>query len=47
MRKLLVFTLLAVSTAEKYALIFGTADHWSNYCITSVFAYFNAHLVIQ
>ena len=33
----LLFGLLAtVVLAEQYAMIFGTADGWSNYSITSV-----------
>jgi len=29
--------LASVTVAEKYAMVFGTADEWWNYSITSVF----------
>ena len=28
--------LAALAAAEKYAMVFGTADYWGNYSITSV-----------
>ena len=33
---LLLFLVLSVALAEKYAMVFGTADAWWNYSITSV-----------
>jgi len=32
----LVIAVFALTTAERYAMVFGTADGWSNYSITSV-----------
>ena len=32
-----VTVILSVAAAEKYAMVFGTADNWKNYSITSVF----------
>ena len=32
----LVILLAALAAAEKYAMVFGTANGWSNYSITSV-----------
>ena len=33
---LLIATICAVGLAEQYAMVFGTADDWDNYSITSV-----------
>ena len=33
---LLIALVLSVALAEKYAMVFGTADDWWNYSITSV-----------
>ena len=33
---LLIALVLSVALAEKYAMVFGTADGWWNYSITSV-----------
>ena len=40
---LLVAVILSVAIAEKYAMIFGTANGWSNYSITSVLAGWDFH----
>ena len=32
----LILLILSVALAEKYAMVFGTADNWWNYSITSV-----------
>ena len=39
MRKFTTFIMVllaALAAAEKYAMVFGTADDWGNYSITSV-----------
>lgn len=39
MRKFTTFIMVllaALAAAEKYAMVFGTADSWDNYSITSV-----------
>lgn len=33
---ILIVLILSLSIAEKYAMVFGTANGWSNYSITSV-----------
>ena len=33
---LVVVLFAALAAAEKYAMVFGTADSWDNYSITSV-----------
>lgn len=33
---ILIVLILSLSVAEKYAMVFGTANGWSNYSITSV-----------
>ena len=35
----MVILLAALAAAEKYAMVFGTADDWSNYSITSVWTF--------
>ena len=32
---LLIALIAAIAAAEKYAMVFGTADGWGNYSITS------------
>lgn len=36
---ILIVLILSLSVGEKYAMVFGTANGWSNYSITSVFEY--------
>ena len=33
---LVLAVIVAIAAAEKYAMVFGTADYWGNYSITSV-----------
>ena len=35
---LVLAVIVAIAAAEKYAMVFGTADYWGNYSITSVWA---------
>ena len=49
MRKFTAFVLAILATlavAEKYAMVFGTADDWGNYSITSVRASYIFFLLI-